>query len=89
MEDGFKTTMPMGSDRLFLTRNMDTTSLASTFPFTSYEISHPNGILYGANTINNSLAIIDRFSFENANEVVFGKSGSESHFWSNLRYSDK
>jgi conjugal transfer ATP-binding protein TraC len=80
MEDGFKTTMPMGSDRLFLTRNMDTTSLASTFPFTSYEISHPNGILYGANTINNSLAIIDRFSFENANEVVFGKSGSGKSF---------
>lgn len=80
MEDGFKTTLPTGIDKLFITRNMDTTSLASTFPFTSYEISHPNGILYGVNTINNSLAIIDRFSFENANEVVFGKSGSGKSF---------
>ena len=80
MEDGFKTTLPSGIDKLFLTRNMDTTSLASTFPFTSYEISHPNGILYGVNTINNSLAIVDRFSFENANEVVFGKSGSGKSF---------
>lgn len=80
MEDGFKTTIPSGIDKLFLTRNMDTTSLASTFPFTSYEISHPNGILYGVNTINNSLAIVDRFSFENANEVVFGKSGSGKSF---------
>ncbi len=80
MEDGFKTTLPAGNDKLFITRNMDTTSLASTFPFTSYEISHPNGILYGINTINNSLAIIDRFSFENANEVVFGKSGAGKSF---------
>ena len=80
MEDGFRTTLPAGVDKLFITRNMDTTSLASTFPFTSYEISHPNGILYGVNTINNSLAIIDRFSFENANEVVFGKSGSGKSF---------
>ena len=80
MEDGFKTTLPAGLDRLFLTRNMDTTSLASTFPFTSYEISHPNGILYGVNTINSSLAIVDRFSFENANEVVFGKSGAGKSF---------
>ncbi|PIR79002.1 MAG: hypothetical protein COX79_04100 [Candidatus Levybacteria bacterium CG_4_10_14_0_2_um_filter_36_16] len=80
MEDGYKTTLPTGSDRLFITRNMDTTSLASTFPFTSYEISHPNGILYGINTLNSSLAIVDRFSFENANEVVFGKSGSGKSF---------
>lgn len=80
MEDGFKTTLPLGSDRLFVTRNMDTTSVASTFPFTSYEISHPNGIFYGINTLNNSLVVVDRFSFENANSVVFGKSGSGKSF---------
>lgn len=80
MEEGFKTTLPTGLDKLFITRNMDTTSVASTFPFTSYEISHPNGILYGINTLNNSLVIIDRFSFENANSVVFGKSGAGKSF---------
>jgi hypothetical protein len=80
MEEGFKTTMPYGHDKLFITRNMDTTSVASTFPFTSYEMSQPGGILYGVNTLNNSLVIVDRFSFENANEVVFGKSGSGKSF---------
>lgn len=80
MEDGFKTTLPLGEDKLFVTRNMDTTSVASTFPFTSYEISQPNGIFYGVNTLNNSLIIVDRFSFENANSVVFGKSGSGKSF---------
>jgi len=80
MEDGYKTTLPSGNDKLFTTRNMDTTSVASTFPFTSYEISHPGGILYGVNTLNNSLVVVDRFSLENANSVVFGKSGSGKSF---------
>ncbi|HEX8964920.1 MAG TPA: DUF87 domain-containing protein, partial [Patescibacteria group bacterium] len=76
MEESFKTTLPMGSDRLYLTRNMDTTSLASTFPFSSATLTQNKGILYGINQKNSSLIIFDRFSLENANEIVFGKSGS-------------
>ncbi len=76
MEEGFKTTIPIGEDKLFLTRNMDTTSLASTFPFTSAMLAQDKGVLYGINQQNGSLIIFDRFSLENANEVVFGKSGA-------------
>jgi conjugal transfer ATP-binding protein TraC len=76
MEEGFKSTIPLGQDKLFVTRNMDTTSLASTFPFTSAMLAQDKGILYGQNQQNGSLVVFDRFSLENANEVVFGKSGS-------------
>lgn len=76
MEDGFKSTIPLGQDRLYLTRNMDTTSLASTFPFTSATLTQDKGVMYGINEQNGSLVVFDRFSLENANEVVFGKSGS-------------
>jgi conjugal transfer ATP-binding protein TraC len=76
MEEGFKTTLPMGQDRLVITRNMDTTSLATTFPFTTSELTANEGILYGINEHNDSLIIFDRFALENANTVVFGKSGS-------------
>lgn len=76
MEEGFKSSIPLGQDKLFLTRNMDTTSLASTFPFTSAMLAQEKGIMYGINQQNGSLIIFDRFSLENANEVVFGKSGS-------------
>jgi type IV secretory pathway VirB4 component len=76
MEDGLKTTLPMGQDRLLITRNMDTTSLATTFPFTTSELTANEGILYGINEGNDSLVIFDRFTLENANTVVFGKSGS-------------
>lgn len=76
MEEGFKTTLPMGHDRIYITRNMDTTSLASTFPFSSATLTQNKGILYGINQKNSSLIIFDRFSLENANEIIFGKSGS-------------
>lgn len=75
MEEGIKTTLPMGRDRLMVTRNMDTTSLATTFPFTTSELTANEGILYGLNEHNDSLIIFDRFTLENANSVVFGKSG--------------
>src|SRR3989338_4220411 len=80
MEEGFKSTIPLGTDNLFLTRNMDTTSLASTFPFTSATLTQDKGIMYGLNQQNGSLIVFDRFSLENANEVVFGKSGSGKSF---------
>ena len=75
MDDGLRTTLPMGQDRIMVTRNMDTTSLATTFPFTTSELSANEGILYGMNEHNGSLIIFDRFTLENANMVVFGKSG--------------
>lgn len=75
-EDGFQTTLPVGRDLLFVTRNMDTTSLATTFPFTTSELTQNKGIMYGINEHNGSLIIFDRFSLENANEVVFGTSGA-------------
>ncbi len=75
MEEGFKSTLPISTDKLMVTRNMDTTSLATTFPFTTSELTANEGILYGINEHNDSLVIFDRFSLENANSVVFGKSG--------------
>lgn len=80
MEDGFKTTLPLANDKLMITRNMDTTSLATTFPFSSSELTANEGILYGINEHNDSLIIFDRFTLENANSVVFGKSGSGKSF---------
>ncbi|KKS78834.1 MAG: Type IV secretory pathway VirB4 subunit [Candidatus Beckwithbacteria bacterium GW2011_GWA2_43_10] len=46
MEAAFKTTLPQAQDRLMITRNMDTTSLATTFPFTSSELTQNQGVLF-------------------------------------------
>ncbi len=76
MQEGFTTTMPLMEDQISVLRNLDTGSLSSTFPFTSSELTQEDGILYGVNRHNNSLIIFDRFSLENANTVVFAKSGA-------------
>jgi conjugal transfer ATP-binding protein TraC len=76
MEQGFNSTLPMGTDQLQIRRNMDTGAISTTFPFTTANLSRDEGILYGINRQNNSLVLFDRFSLENANMVVFAKSGA-------------
>lgn len=75
-EEGLQSTVPTCLDKLQVFRNMDTTSLATTFPFTSSNLTANEGILYGINEHNGSLIIFDRFTLENANSVLFAKSGA-------------
>lgn len=84
MENAFKSALPYAFDRLRLTRNMDTTSIAMTFPFTSSELSQEKGILYGINTYNRSLVVFDRFSMPNANMVVLASSGGGKSYFVKL-----
>lgn len=84
MEEAFQSSIPAGSDKLLITRNMDTTSLATTFPFTSSDLTSEDGIMYGINMHNGSLVVFDRFSLENANSVVFAKSGSGKSYFVKL-----
>lgn len=80
MEEGFKSTLPMFTDKLMVWRNMDTTSLATTFPFSTASLTANEGILYGVNLHDSSLVIFDRFTLENANSVILGKSGGGKSF---------
>lgn len=76
MEQGFHTTLPLAEDELQITKNLDTNSLSTSFPFVSAELTSNKGVLYGINRHNNSLILFDRFDLENANQVVFAKSGA-------------
>lgn len=80
MEEGFKSTLPMFQDKLKVWRNMDTTSLATMFPFSTASLTANEGILYGVNQHDGSLIIFDRFTLENANSVILGKSGGGKVF---------
>ena len=83
-EQGFISTQPLGIDQIQTTRNMDTTALARTFPFVTSELTMDKGILYGLNLHNNSLVIFDRFTLENANSVIFAKSGAGKSYFVKL-----
>lgn len=76
MDQAFRTTRPLALDILDVANNLNTEPLSTTFPFVSSDLSSNQGILYGLNRHNNSLILFDRFSLENANMVVFAKSGA-------------
>ncbi len=78
MLPGLLSCLPAGQDHLGRCRNLDTSSAATMIPFTSSHLSMERGILYGINVHNNSLVVFDPFSrdLENANKVVFAKSGA-------------
>ncbi|MDP2735259.1 MAG: conjugal transfer protein TraC, partial [bacterium] len=75
-KEGFNSCLPYGRDILQVHTSLNTEPLSSTFPFVSFDLSSNEGILYGVNRHNNSLILFDRFTLENANEVIFAKSGS-------------
>lgn len=79
-EQGMNSTMPQCTDQLQIRRNMNTGAISTSFPFTSADLTQEKGILYGINMHNNGLVIFDRFSLENANMVVFAKSGAGKSF---------
>ena len=60
-------------------RNVLTSGAASTYMFTSFELSDDNGILLGLNRHNNSLCIVAPFNTKvnkNANFTICGTSGA-------------
>lgn len=87
MMEAFRMTLPLCKIEKVIfdrcKRNVLTEGVASTYPFTSYEISDDNGILFGVNQQNNSLCIIDLFNtekYKNANVSILGTSGAGKTF---------
>ncbi|HZE87302.1 MAG TPA: DUF87 domain-containing protein, partial [Methylomirabilota bacterium] len=74
--EGLQSVLPRGENTLQQKRNLDSSSATLTFPFVSSELVQESGMLYGINKSNNSLVIIDRFSLNNANSIIFAQSGS-------------
>jgi type IV secretory pathway VirB4 component len=75
-EQGFVSTLPIATDEIQILANMNSSPIASSFPFMSSELSSDDGVLYGINRHNNSLVLFNRFSLQNANFVIFATSGA-------------
>ncbi len=83
-EDGFKTVVPLGTDKLNVTQKLNSEPISSMFPFVSFDLTSDSGILYGVNRHNSSLVIFDRFSLENYNSIIFAKSGAGKSYATKL-----
>ena len=86
-EDALRTVMPFlqMSPKLEKKskRNVLTSGAASTYMFTSFEMSDDTGVLLGINRHNNSLCIVDLFDTKknkNANLNLLGTSGTGKTF---------
>lgn len=63
----------------FAKRNILSGDLGAAYPFTSYEINDPYGILVGRNIANNSPLFLDFYNrrlYTNGNMLIFGSTGS-------------
>lgn len=85
-DTGFRSCLPVGQDQLVAYRNLDTSSLATMFPFSSSALSMERGVLYGIARHNHSPVIFDPFdpSLENANMVVFAQSGAGKSYFTKV-----
>lgn len=86
-ENALRTVMPFLQISLKLEkkskRNVLTSGAASTYMFTSFEMSDDTGVLLGINRHNNSLCIVDLFDTKknkNANLNLLGTSGAGKTF---------
>lgn len=75
-EQGLKSTLPLSDDQLQIHNKFNSSPLSSFFPFTSFDLTTDNGILYGINRHNSSLVLFDRYSLTNYNSVTFATSGA-------------
>ena len=82
--EGLTSVLPLAEDKLQVYNPMNTSPISSFFPFISEDLSSNKGIMYGINLENENLVIFDRFSLENANQVVFAKSGSGKSYTTKL-----
>jgi conjugal transfer ATP-binding protein TraC len=83
-EDGFRSVIPTLTDKLLVHSKFNSSPLSSFFPFTSFDLTSDDGILYGINRHNSSLVLFDRFSLTNYNSVTFATSGAGKSYTTKL-----
>lgn len=82
--EGFNAVLPILTDKLSITSPLNSGPASTFFPFVSISLTSDKGILYGLSRHNNTLIIFDRFSLENANMVIFAKSGAGKSYATKL-----
>lgn len=83
-EQGLKSTLPTGTDKLLSHSKLNSAPLSSFFPFVSFDLTSDTGVLVGINRHNASLVLFDRFSLPNYNSVTLATSGAGKSYAAKL-----
>ena len=79
MLDGYVATLPLGIDPLGRKRVLDSSALATFFPWLDADLQEPGGLVIGRNVATGAPVLVDPFNqlrYANANIGVFGHSGA-------------
>ena len=83
-QEAWRTSLPLGLDRLGLRRTFDTEALAASFPFAAAEPpAQEDGCFYGV-TPTGAPLLWDRFGEDNYNTVVLARSGAGKSYLAKL-----
>jgi type IV secretory pathway VirB4 component len=77
-EEGFKSNVPLNSNKIARKHTFDRGSMSTVFPFVSADAGHELGVPIGVNKQTGLPLIFDNFdnSLTNYNMIIFGKTGS-------------
>lgn len=79
-EQAMNSVLPLGVNKLNITRTLTTESTAIFMPFTSQELMQAHGMYYGINAVSRNLLVFNRTSLKNPNGFILGTPGSGKSF---------
>ncbi|WP_017601019.1 VirB4 family type IV secretion system protein, partial [Nocardiopsis lucentensis] len=79
--EGWRSTLPLGTDALRMGRTVDTEAIAALMPFAGADLSAEAGrtaVVYGENAHTGGLVLWDRFhgGLDNSNAIILARSGA-------------
>lgn len=83
-ERGFQSCLPLGNNKIWADRLMNTESAALFIPFESQELVQEHGHYYGVNATSRNLIMINRLKGQNSNGLILGMPGSGKSFSAKL-----
>jgi len=79
-EAGLASAVPLGVNRLYQNRMLNTEAAALFIPFEAQEMNEPHGLYYGVNQTSHNLVVVNRLEAQNSNGLIIGMSGSGKSF---------
>ena len=83
-QEGWRSSLPLGVDRLRLRRTFDTEALAASFPFAAAEPPFEEGGSFYGTSASGAPVVYDRFAADNYNSVVLARSGAGKSYLAKL-----
>ncbi len=86
-ESGLASAVPLGVNRIYADRMVNTEAAALFIPFEAQEMNEAHGLYYGVNATSHNLIVLNRLEAQNSNGLIIGKSGSGKSFAAKMEMS--